>query len=54
MQHESGQVSYCLISGHLEFQVVRVWIGSDFGLSDLGSSRVSARSGMGQIKFGSI
>jgi hypothetical protein len=42
MQHESGrgQILGCLISNHLEFQVVRVRIGSDFGQSDLGSSRV--------------
>jgi hypothetical protein len=43
----SGRILDCLISGHLGFQDVRVRIGSDFRLSDLGSSRVSVSFGFG-------
>jgi hypothetical protein len=50
----SGQVALilsCLISCILRFQVVRVWIGSDFGLSDLELSWVLDRSSLGQFDF---
>jgi hypothetical protein len=43
----SGRVSGHLISDHLGFWVVRVQIGSDFRLSDLGSSRVFGSFGFG-------
>jgi hypothetical protein len=40
-----------VISG---FQVVRVRIGSGFGLSNLESSRISGRSGSDRVRFGSV
>jgi beta-glucanase (GH16 family) len=58
---ESGRVSSCLISDcsgsdRVGFQVIwsrviRVRIGSGFGLSDLGSFRVLGRSGSGRVGF---
>jgi hypothetical protein len=51
MQHESGRVSGCLISGHLEFQVVRARIKLGFGSFDIGSSQVLGHSGSDRVEF---
>jgi hypothetical protein len=42
------------LSDHLEFRVVRVRIESGLKLSDLGSSRISNRSGSNQVRFESL
>jgi len=47
----SDQVSGCLISDHLRFRVVRVWIRSDFGSFDFESSQVSGRLGSDRVGF---
>jgi hypothetical protein len=47
----SSRVSDCLISGHVGFRVVLVQIGSDYGSFDLGSSRISGRSGSDWVGF---
>jgi hypothetical protein len=37
--------------GSIRFWVVRFQVGLGFGSSDLGSSRISGHSGLGQVKF---